>query len=903
MNTAEEYLTLRRSESGPAFWQWAKSCDAIETAEGQVLCLYEELHPLLEGVFSCELRPHFGFVLNLLDCARLHRTPFQTELTEVWHELKPHLASTKPTPRNLGRFFVTLATSLACPQSNPTWEELQIALERRKLFGERVDNDLPPSTISNAVFTKWILHRLRAMSPETIRSILQYGEAPVQDSEKIAAEIRHFPDRLGAFLEEVQSRERLVGAAFLIPTLESALILPPHRPKPDRLPQGGYADVTTRGDLDRLLPSQFALEGEEFIRRFSENELLYFRREEPHQPKKPERIVLLDQGIRTWGRVRLGLAGAAISLISRDPSRHGVTRLGLTTEPRLLDPWELSEKALADKLERSGMNREPSRLLEAVLSQTTGAPRDALLLTHPRNLLEPQYAEAVSHLAEDDRLFTVTLTEEGDVELIETTTAHTRTIRKFHINLDGAEAARIPNAKPKPISHANHWTGDVEPVPFPYRAGMVSDVNDVIGFDADGEYVVVLGRDDVLHLKKLNSDEPMEVLPRAYKDGKVIRGIHEVIPIKDGIVAMGLMEDQAYLAIYNFHQRLVTILQSRISVTYRQDFFFSSYHVLVMRSSGNDLKTATGEILDLLKCEIHEPNQSQLTRNMQQAWLESFTSDPTVCRPLVQVSEDKPWVENVDNSLRLHGSFGPWKSVKPKVEGRPVFMNATMHSTVLANHALAVKLTRQGDKAKVVVIQQPGSIIAHMENIHNLNYPMMLSMKGDKFARQTQNGRTVEVRALDGNRVERLTNGGYHANVIMALTDSSLMIRVGRYNHEFILDQPDFQHVFGRSGSFEAKPNIDTKPLTQTVLAYDPERFSPPVYSNLWMASRDRWGQVVLMNRAGEMVMTICICRGLAAAWLPSGVRWGHVSLLGVPPTPLAEMLIGQALQTARGGS
>ena len=65
--------------------------------------------------------------------------------------------------------------------------------------------------------------------------------------------------------------------------------------------------MTTRGHPEQILPSQFALDDLEFVRRHSEHELLYFRREEPHHGERPERLVVLDQGVRTWGSVRLAL--------------------------------------------------------------------------------------------------------------------------------------------------------------------------------------------------------------------------------------------------------------------------------------------------------------------------------------------------------------------------------------------------------------------------------------------------------------------------------------------------------------------------------------------------------------------------------------------------------------------
>src|SRR5439155_247562 len=82
-------------------------------------------------------------------------------------------------------------------------------------------------------------------------------------------------------------------AILFVAQLVSALALPPRRLVRPELPLGGYADVATRGQPEHLLPSQFALDDLEFIRRYAENELLYFRREEPHARTQEELIVLL----------------------------------------------------------------------------------------------------------------------------------------------------------------------------------------------------------------------------------------------------------------------------------------------------------------------------------------------------------------------------------------------------------------------------------------------------------------------------------------------------------------------------------------------------------------------------------------------------------------------------------
>ena len=100
----------------------------------------------------------------------------------------------------------------------------------------------------------------------------------------------------------------------VISRLEGALSLPPRRLDRSELQTDGYSDLTTRGTPEQILPIQFALEDEEFLRRFAERELLYFHRETPRPPAVEEMVLLLDQGVRTWGDVRLVLAGAAMAL-------------------------------------------------------------------------------------------------------------------------------------------------------------------------------------------------------------------------------------------------------------------------------------------------------------------------------------------------------------------------------------------------------------------------------------------------------------------------------------------------------------------------------------------------------------------------------------------------------------
>src|SRR5262249_18918646 len=178
-----------------------------------------------------------------------------------------------------------------------------------------------------------------------------------------------------------RARRRLAGARRSVARLAGALALPRRRLDHHELPLGGYADVTTKGHVDQLLPSQFALDEWDFFRRFAERELLYFRREEPHAPVRQQLVVLLDQGGRTWGggrrrggrhwgRVRLVLA-AAVMALGRQAAARGVPFLVATTagDGHLLDPLKEAGDALGERLEASDLTPHPGPALERVLEQ------------------------------------------------------------------------------------------------------------------------------------------------------------------------------------------------------------------------------------------------------------------------------------------------------------------------------------------------------------------------------------------------------------------------------------------------------------------------------------------------------------------------------------------------------
>ena len=131
-------------------------------------------------------------------------------------------------------------------------------------------------------FARSIEAGLAELSDQEIRHWLKFGRGPLEPPAPGAVPIP--PGGAIDALDKIAERPRLAGLGGLVARLEAALSLPPRRLDRDGPQAEGYWDLTNRGQPEQILPIQFALDDEEFLRRFAERELLYFHREPPGRP-------------------------------------------------------------------------------------------------------------------------------------------------------------------------------------------------------------------------------------------------------------------------------------------------------------------------------------------------------------------------------------------------------------------------------------------------------------------------------------------------------------------------------------------------------------------------------------------------------------------------------------------
>ncbi len=322
-------------------FRWAQYGEAVEFLDGpdagRTFAFAPEIARFLEGLLNAGEPPlAFGCVLHLLYLIGLGERAVGKGSNHHVDRIAEPFRDLKSPLRNAGALCAWLCRDIRGVAEPPELSDVlqllngggwipQMVLSHPMLGA--MDYAEQPG-LEPSEFEARVARELDTLSDHAIRHWLKHGRGPV---ETIEDRLVPFPPRdLAGALSEVERRPRLAGATLLISRLEGALSLPPRRLDRAALQTDGYSDLTTRGSPEQILPIQFALENEEFLRRFAERELLYFHRETPRQPVAEEIVLLLDQGVRTWGDVRLVLASAAMALARQAMRRRIAIRLATT---------------------------------------------------------------------------------------------------------------------------------------------------------------------------------------------------------------------------------------------------------------------------------------------------------------------------------------------------------------------------------------------------------------------------------------------------------------------------------------------------------------------------------------------------------------------------------------------
>lgn len=904
--------------------RWSRTGEVVEYPDEGTFAFRSEIALFLEGLVTNGRLIHFGFVLHLLHLLGVGKLALPGPAPALYAAFRK---VGRPL-RNAGAFCATLTRNVPAVPVDFDPEAVCRQLHSGAMMSilyvswsnalPEEHGELPP--LEPRAFEALVLRELAQYTLEEIEHWLRFGRGPVKGAEQLAGELEKLPRALGHVLANLAKRPRLVGAVPFVAQLVSALTLPPRRRTEQELPTGGYADVTTHGTPEHLLPSQFALDDLEFLRRFAENELLYFRREEPHARTEEELVLLLDQGVRTWGDVRLLLGAAVLALGRLAERRRMPLRVAATSSAgHWLDPLEAGEEELGELLDASDLTANPGLALECVLEEPVERARDVVLLTHPRNLAEEDVAAAARRAAPGTRLFALTAAPDGQVALHELKRGHPVLVSRFRV--DPTQAAPPP-PEPSPQADWRPWSGDVEPIPLPFRIGLVTQLDPhKFDFDHDGEWLVALSAKDWLYVWKLDGTRA-EILPRGRWKGQYMTGVEAVFGVAGGCVLTGEIGLHLMVFHYQFAPRTCTATSLGISSEsiIREWFYFREYHSVVVteKTSGGTLAARSG--LDLATGEVRSFHDRDACNSKRLLLAFSRVYRQRVPPPRMLVGQDLRWEPyvpcvNLDphtGTLRLQGVEPEWQTFTPLADGKPALAGAVLGSEArCAAGTLALTTKPRGgeDSWMLRVFRGPeGTPLGeYYQPVAGAGFA--LSADGRLLARLRgaglQQTNQLEVRDLARGVIGFTTpRGRCHPGYQFELGEMRLTLRIGKMSHVIGWKDgrlevrftrtagPDLVDVSHAVGGVTGMKN-EGKPWSQ-----DPRRFVRGVRGEVTVLI-DCFGHTAILNAADELVCLFFVFRERLAAWMPDGTRFGPEALTGGPETPGARERIGQALYRA----
>ena len=921
--------------------RWAQYGEAIEFLEGpaagRTFAFAAEVAAFLEGLESSSgSLPGFGFVLHLLYLVGLgDRAARHGEETALCVEriAAPFHALGCPL-RNAGALCSWLSREAPCAADPPELADVHEILTGGSWVPQMVlshpllgvmDHAEEPG-LEAAELEALVRRAADSLSDGEIRHWLRHGCSA--GGTHVEPPMPPRPRGLAETLAELEGSPRLAGVGRLVSRLEGAISLPPRRLAWSELQDGGYSDITTKGAPEQILPIQFALEGEEFLRRFAERELLYFYREEPRQPTTEEIILVLDQGARTWGDVRLVLAGAALALARQADRRRIAIRLVVTSSDGMpVDPAQLEPRALGDLLAASDLSGHPGDALARLRDGPSVLRRDIVLLTHRRSLADPAVAAAARSLAEEggDRLFAVSVDSKGQLELAELRRGLPVVLARGRIDHVAAEspATLVPLWPDRSILLV--WKGDFESIGFPFHTGVLDQLESSrfcssYDFDEAGERILIAGRRGLLFCCRIDGSEA-ETLPRPRVGNDVVTIRKHVVGVAGGFVMEGACGERRFLAHYDFRARECTLHEiddPRHELTW---LYYRDLHAVAGLAADRS-RSATA--FDLGETGASSGKSSRARRAAERA-NEGIRPYPLSALPVWTSRSVRGPAPPIGQSLSLDAISGTLHyrrvtgdegSLTPLVDGSPALRGGEVVCALQGGDVLGIHVAKVvGPTLYFLSVSRAAVLGAFPLPGRPVGTAFSLARDGRRFA-WPLDGRRLEVRDVPGDQPPLLVTPQEDVWIHFAtLGKSCLVVRefaFGGPRHALISWLIRWDESWLDLTVCEADSHLEpvggviavsrSVPVGIHGRGYDTDRFVQIIEHRGLAILIDRYNHLVVLGRDGELVCMMYVSRHEFAAWLPDGTMFGPRRLIGGETMPGASERIAAALKRAEQG-
>lgn len=403
-----------------ALWRWSADQEVVEFNTGETITFREELLLLLQYLtdqgfpplpcvlyilYACREAP--DGIENTMPYQRLHAwTPVAgPDITQLLRVIQGLPAEWRTGARKgllLQEIFRDARPAIGPDRARSVLDEFRSGRLDAQALREN------PMATYNEINTDSLRDAARRFP--TTASLLLRLRTGLDTLPEVAAIVPELP--ADDLLRQLLSDPKTEGVARLTQRLVAALHITMHTDAAGDLPLGGYADISTRGDLDRLLLSELAHDDAMLTARLVNNEALYLRREEPPDRVHRQRVILLDTTLLLWGMPRVFAVSAALACTQKLPPHTTAHAVALGGETHA--PLDLSGHAgIVHALEQLDGALHCGAAFENVIRRG-GFDEDAdyLLITDEEALLDPGF-EARFRTAREQLQFLITVSRQG----------------------------------------------------------------------------------------------------------------------------------------------------------------------------------------------------------------------------------------------------------------------------------------------------------------------------------------------------------------------------------------------------------------------------------------------------------------------------------------------------------
>ncbi len=443
----------------PNVWDWSDGGDVATWSNGSTAAFASQLALVLERLtMSLQGLPPLTSLLLVLDAAASSATTdYSATVTARLKKVAEHaeqtslggivamLESLQTLPAEL-RSGVDAQVALVeyllvdCPSS--LYEASDVSVESVLQWLQLAPDDRPEQTELTFVdettylkarnrrtFAALFFMATRPIDGQAIESLRRTGLETLPEPAELETPTTECTGDLLQELREDSQFGNLAHAALAV----AATVSLPRRPEDhDVLPAGGVSDISNRGTPEQLLLSELAQEPMAMLARIATGQALYLRRESPPAPRPHSQPVLLEAGIRTWGKRRLQLATLALGVSAAVQRREDVavrvvtvagrehweedflTRAGLMTHLGRLPTDVHPGPAIAQWMAEQGADRAGEAMAEPIIVVTANTDADPRFQESMREVPRPYIVLRLEH---DDTAQILRRTSLGDERL------------------------------------------------------------------------------------------------------------------------------------------------------------------------------------------------------------------------------------------------------------------------------------------------------------------------------------------------------------------------------------------------------------------------------------------------------------------------------------------------------